>query len=291
MNRIGLGLLGLLLALAMSACSHSVEGPEGASTADSRVDGNGELPPRLQGSSEAPYPPRRMTELDQPFLEEARDLTLEPSGAEGSATGTGAAGQPDPEPDELAMIRDSTYTGGLTDEERRMIEPERYSTENDPPGVDPLRRSTPEDSARYAALVPRRSPFAVLSELRPIFFDFDQDQLASETQEILDRNAAWMLAHPEVRVRVEGHCDERGTPAYNLALGQRRANRVVRYLLAKGIPRDGMLAVSFGEEVPTSYRHDETSWRQNRRVEFSYLEDRVGTESTSLNNRAPRPLH
>lgn len=280
-----------MLALALSACSQSVEGPEDVSTGDSRVDGSGELPPRLQGSREAPYPPRRMTELDQPFLEEARDLNLDPSGAESSATGTGAAtGPSDPEPDELAMIRDSTYSGGLTDEERRMIEPERYSTENDPPGVDPLRRTSPEDSARYAALVPRRSPFAMLRDLRPISFGFDQDQLAPETRAILDRNATWMLAHPEVRVRVEGHCDERGTPAYNLALGQRRADRVVRFLLAKGIPRDGMLAVSFGEEVPNSYGHDEASWRQNRRVEFSYLEDGAGTESISMNDRATRPL-
>ncbi|MCZ6552731.1 MAG: hypothetical protein O7A67_02905, partial [SAR324 cluster bacterium] len=118
MNRIGLGLLGLMLALALSACSQSVEGPEDVSTGDSRVDGSGELPPRLQGSREAPYPPRGTTELDRPFLEEARDLNLEPSSTEVSATGTGAAGQPDPEPDELAMLRDSTYSGGLTDEER-----------------------------------------------------------------------------------------------------------------------------------------------------------------------------
>jgi peptidoglycan-associated lipoprotein len=95
-----------------------------------------------------------------------------------------------------------------------------------------------------------------------------------------------MTAHPEVRVRVEGHCDERGTNEYNLGLGQRRADKVMSYLMGRGVPARMMLAVSFGEEVPLVIGHDAAAWGQNRRVDFSYLEDDAAGQTTTY-----APMH
>jgi peptidoglycan-associated lipoprotein len=157
------------------------------------------------------------------------------------------------------------YAGALTEEERRMIAP-------DASGSDP----------RVTALIPNRSPFAPIPDLAAVRFDYDADALTPQAKRTLDANAQWMLAHPDVRVRVEGHCDERGTNEYNLGLGKRRADRVVNYLITKGVSAKSMLAVSFGEEVPLVFGHDESAWTQNRRAEFSYLDDHMTGMQTSF---------
>jgi peptidoglycan-associated lipoprotein len=77
-----------------------------------------------------------------------------------------------------------------------------------------------------------------------------------------------LLEHPDLTIRIEGHCDERGTVEYNLALGERRAQAVLDYLVAYGIPRDRISVVTYGEERPLDSGHDETAWAKNRRAAF-----------------------
>ncbi len=86
---------------------------------------------------------------------------------------------------------------------------------------------------------------------------------------MLDENARWMKANPEVIVRVEGHCDERGAPEYNLALGERRARKVKDYLVSQGIAPDNLITASFGEEVPIDRAHNDRAWSRNRRAAFT----------------------
>ena len=98
-----------------------------------------------------------------------------------------------------------------------------------------------------------------------VFFGFDQFSLSNDARSSLDKQAAWLKANPGVTIRVEGHCDERGTREYNLALGERRANAVKDYLSANGVNTDRIVTISWGKEKPVANGSNEAAWRQNRR--------------------------
>jgi peptidoglycan-associated lipoprotein len=104
--------------------------------------------------------------------------------------------------------------------------------------------------------------------LATVYFDYDSSELRPDTTATLRENAGWLKSRGEVTVAVEGHCDERGTIEYNLALGERRANAVRDYLADLGVPRDRVRVVSYGEERPARPGHDESAWSMNRRAEF-----------------------
>ena len=104
--------------------------------------------------------------------------------------------------------------------------------------------------------------------LGDVYFDFDKYDLKPEARERLAKNAEFMRAHPEFEMLIEGHCDERGTEEYNLALGDRRANAAKNYLMSLGIPADPILIVSFGEERPQCQETSEACWWRNRRAHF-----------------------
>lgn len=104
--------------------------------------------------------------------------------------------------------------------------------------------------------------------LKDVFFDTDKSDLTPEARDILAANAAWLRQHPSVRILVEGHCDERHTAEYNLALGWRRANAVKGYLVSLGIDGGRIDTISYGEERPFALGHDESAWRWNRRAHF-----------------------
>ena len=97
-------------------------------------------------------------------------------------------------------------------------------------------------------------------------FEFDSSNLLSEAQEILRWKAAWLQKNPNVQVTIEGHCDERGTNEYNLALGDRRANSAKAYLMDLGIYGSRLNTISYGEERPADYGSNEEAWAKNRRA-------------------------
>ncbi|MDD4616768.1 MAG: peptidoglycan-associated lipoprotein Pal [Alphaproteobacteria bacterium] len=98
-----------------------------------------------------------------------------------------------------------------------------------------------------------------------VFFNLDQSDLSSEAQATLDRQAAWLKKYPSTKVTVEGHCDERGTREYNLALGERRATAVKNYLVAAGVATARVSTISYGKERPAVVGSNEAAWAQNRR--------------------------
>jgi peptidoglycan-associated lipoprotein len=104
--------------------------------------------------------------------------------------------------------------------------------------------------------------------LQTVYFDFDKSDLSGETRRVLRLNADWMQKNTEYRIVIEGHCDERGTIEYNLALGQRRAQAVRDYLTNMGVAADRMRLVSYGEEKPADPAHSEAAWALNRRAAF-----------------------
>lgn len=105
-------------------------------------------------------------------------------------------------------------------------------------------------------------------ELGDIFFDFDKSELRTEAVQQLQKNFEWMKQNPTGTLVIEGHCDERGTNEYNMALGERRANAAKDYMVNIGGDPARMQTVSYGEERPFALGHDEASWAQNRRAHF-----------------------
>lgn len=103
-----------------------------------------------------------------------------------------------------------------------------------------------------------------------VHFEFNSSSINDVNRETLEAHAAYLTENPDLRVKLEGHCDERGTREYNLALGEQRAKAVLRMLSVLGVDRSRMSATSYGEEKPLDEDHNESAWKQNRRVELSY---------------------
>lgn len=99
-----------------------------------------------------------------------------------------------------------------------------------------------------------------------VYFAFDKSELRPDAREKLSRNAEFLKNHPNLGVTIEGHCDERGTNEYNLALGQRRANAAKDYLMSLGVGADRFRTISYGEERPVCTESDESCWQRNRRA-------------------------
>lgn len=121
------------------------------------------------------------------------------------------------------------------------------------------------------AAVPQTSeavPIPEAGDLEIVFFDYDSSALTAEARRILKQHAEWLQENQEVAATIEGHCDERGSDEYNLALGERRAVATRDYLLAQGVSPNQLTIVSYGELRPAADGHDETAWERNRRVQF-----------------------
>lgn len=139
--------------------------------------------------------------------------------------------------------------------------------------TDPLEggddmRQIPEDGTSSEELLggnasPEGGPLA------DIYFDYDQAGLSDAAKATLDRHAQWLQARPTMRVSVEGHCDERGTVDYNLALGDQRAKAVREYLISLGVAEGRLTTVSYGKERPVDNGQDDAAWAKNRRAHFA----------------------
>lgn len=106
------------------------------------------------------------------------------------------------------------------------------------------------------------------SPLKPAYYDYDSSELSAEAQKALTENAAVLKQYPGWTVTIEGHCDERGTAEYNLALGERRAVAAHAYLVSLGVAADRLRTVSYGKEFPFDPGHDEPAYAKNRRAHF-----------------------
>jgi peptidoglycan-associated lipoprotein len=113
--------------------------------------------------------------------------------------------------------------------------------------------------------------FLESSLLKDIHFGFDRYDLTPKAREILSQNAELLLKHSRLEIQIEGHCDERGTIEYNLALGERRSNSAKQYLMAVGVSPDRISMISYGEEMPVDPEHNEEAWTKNRRAHFIVL--------------------
>ncbi len=117
-----------------------------------------------------------------------------------------------------------------------------------------------------AGMIQEREAGMLQAELRTIYFDFDNYSLSADAQSALQYNAEVLKRVPNAMIVAEGHADERGTPEYNLALGDRRARSAVDFLVTLGLPPNRFSIVSYGSELPVDPSHNEAAWAKNRRV-------------------------
>lgn len=126
------------------------------------------------------------------------------------------------------------------------------------------------DGGGMMAMDPLEDPDSPLSQ-RIIYFEYDRSDIPTQYLDLLSEHAKYLIAHPDVQIRLEGHADERGSREYNIGLGDRRAQSVRRILLFQGVGNDEVSTVSYGEERPAMEGHMEDSYAKNRRVEIIYL--------------------
>ena len=122
-------------------------------------------------------------------------------------------------------------------------------------------------------LTPQEQRMMKYAELRKehlIYFDFDSADIRGEFAELLAAHADYLVKNQQVKVRIEGHADERGTPEYNIALGERRAKAVEKYLMSLGVSASQLTSVSYGEEMPLVAAHNAEAWAKNRRAVLVY---------------------
>ncbi len=130
---------------------------------------------------------------------------------------------------------------------------------------EPVAQAAPAPAPQPAAAPAPAEPATVAVKGDSVFFDFDQYQLQPAGQEYLSSFGALLAKHPELSARIEGNCDERGTAAYNMALGAKRAEAAKPYLVQMGAKDSQLTTVSYGKEKPRARGHDEAAWSQNRR--------------------------
>lgn len=160
-----------------------------------------------------------------------------------------------------ARSTDSSTAGN----EARAGEGERGGTKEATTGASSLK----EMQEGKPPITPASSP------LKDVMFDFDRYDLSADARATLRANADWLRSNPSARVEIEGHCDERGTNEYNLALGAKRAQAAREFLSSLGISPDRLSTISYGEEIPVCREHDEQCWKQNRRARFVILQGRT----------------
>lgn len=145
-----------------------------------------------------------------------------------------------------------------------MEEPEQMDTE------EPMEEEPMVDEEAMASVQAREAAMAARNKFtnEAIYFDFDSSALLPEAQQVVAEKVDYMMAVPDITVTIEGHCDERGTDAYNMALGQRRADAVKDFMTNLGVSGSRLNTISYGEERPVDYGQSEEAWAKNRRAQI-----------------------
>ncbi|HJN74513.1 MAG TPA: peptidoglycan-associated lipoprotein Pal [Myxococcota bacterium] len=140
-------------------------------------------------------------------------------------------------------------------------------TEVPPELTDGTADGTDGSGSEDASTIPQHVQ-TIVDNFNKVYFDFDVSELSPESRAALDANIQILQVHPNVKVQVQGHADERGATEYNLALGDRRANAVKDYMISSGVAPSRLAVISYGEEAPLTGDSNERAWSQNRRAEF-----------------------
>lgn len=164
-------------------------------------------------------------------------------------------------------VKEEESMGATTKKEVKEAKPEKpieRPVQKEEPMIEAKAEKTakPEAKDELSALVEKEG------KLFSIYFDFDKFFVRDDMKPVLEKDAEWLKKNPAVKIKIEGHCDERGSDEYNLALGDRRANSAKKYLANLGIDSNRISTISYGEEKPACKEANESCWSKNRRAEF-----------------------
>jgi peptidoglycan-associated lipoprotein len=167
--------------------------------------------------------------------------------------------------------RSVSSDGRMTGAGRAPVEPIPNLSMNDPSGTERLNsgiavaKNDPATARRQSEEARAEQAATAAAGLRDVFFGYDSWQISDEGRQALSRDAEWLRMHPAVQLKVEGHCDERGSSTYNFVLAEKRAKVILNYLSDLGIRRERLVAVSYGKERPFCNDRTEACYQQNRR--------------------------
>jgi peptidoglycan-associated lipoprotein len=170
----------------------------------------------------------------------------------------------------LLLCAGSLWIAGCATESTQAPKVEDKTTTTAPEPGGTGTQALPEGGESKAGALGGTAADADLLAKRRVHFAFDSSELDGENRQIVEAHARYLAANPNLRITLEGHCDERGTREYNLALGERRAQAVARVMHVLGVASDRMTLRSYGEEKPLDPAHNESAWALNRRVEIIY---------------------
>lgn len=182
-----------------------------------------------------------------------------------SAAGLGACATSNQEKPSAAMSSRASGSQGKSGAQK----PQDMTSEN-------LRRGQQDKSSLDALRSGESARTSRGSAMKEVYFDFDRYDLDAQDRAVLRANAAWLKNNSATKVEVEGHCDERGTNEYNLALGAKRAQAAKDYLMTLGVAPNRISTTSYGEEIPVCREHNEDCWQKNRRDRFVSLAGKPG---------------
>lgn len=151
----------------------------------------------------------------------------------------------------------------------------KVETAKDTKGADERVASAPTPSPDSGSQVRTESPMVresgSASGLNDVYFDFDKFTVRDDAKPSLQSNSKWLNSNSKARIKIEGHADERGTNEYNIALAEKRAQAVSKYLVTLGVKADRLSTISYGEEKPQCAAHSEDCWQKNRRAHFTVV--------------------
>lgn len=162
----------------------------------------------------------------------------------------------------LIILASAVFLFACATQQQEVQAPVEQVVEPTPVEVIEEPKETPEQIAERLNREARQA--------RVVYFDFDDDTVKPEGRTLLEAHAKFLAKNFNTVITIDGHCDERGTPEYNLALGERRAKAVAQVLMINGVSASQIKTVSHGEEKPAVEGHDESAWSKNRRGELSY---------------------
>ncbi|KPQ30390.1 MAG: peptidoglycan-associated lipoprotein [Marinobacter excellens HL-55] len=173
----------------------------------------------------------------------------------------------------VGLVAGCSSTGDTMDEEGygsdvAPLDKDGVSTVYSGADGDDVSSSDLSDDQRQAAQ--QQAEQEALRNITVFYFDFDTSEIKQEARDVLVAHARYLADNPRQNVRIEGHTDERGTKEYNLALGERRASAIQRFLIVNGASRGQLETISYGEEKPAVRGSSESAWAQNRRVELVF---------------------
>lgn len=246
------GLAGFLL-LTASACSKSIQANSGSKSFEpgAKREAAKPSPKAATAATNGPAITSRPSEFaHQP---PAEPMPLEPSGLDSAPTSVPSLSNVEPGQPNQSTQSSQPLTTRRSDEARV-------------PSEIVVAKAEPADAGRRRVEEMQREQIATAAAgLEDVFFGFDSWQISDEGKQTLMLDAEWLKANPTKSVTIEGHCDERGTLAYNLVLGEKRAKAVQKYLMELGVSAKQLNVVSYGKERPFCNDHDEACYQKNRR--------------------------